>query len=368
MPVPNRVREESAAADAELRRLAEQQAPQPTPQIVPAGSPTHPTPSDVPPESNLDALPPRDAPHPNAVPPAPAPTGDDHGGEPITAEKYAELQQKYETLQGLHNKDRQKLAQTEGRVDTLERIVQAQAAARTAEPAPTAPARREPQSLVTKDEIEEFGADLTDFTRRLAREEFTPALEDVLDQLQKLNTTVAGMKQVVGSTAEVAANTAEERFHAEMDKLVQGGDGTPDWEKINYDQNFIDWLENVGQDSDEPRKNVLVRAYQRKDARKCAGFFNAYKREKGLPQGPAAPGTPPSPPSVPANPAASLVSPAPVAPAAPTSNRGKGKTYSLAEIEQVYSDYTKGKYKGRENEYRQLTAEFDRAWQEGRVK
>ena len=366
MPVPSRVREEAPAADAEMRRLAAE-APQPAAQVVPAGSPTHPSPEDPPAPSSLDSLPPRDVPHPNAVPDKAAPA-EGPGGEPITAEKYAELLQKYETLQGLHNKDQQKLAQTEGRLETLERIMQAQAAARAAEPQePAPPAKREPKALVTKEEIDDFGADLTDFTRRLAREEFGPAIDDVLEQLQKLQTKVAQLSQVAGSAAEVAATTAEERFCVEMDRLVQGADGTPNWREINDDQNFIDWLQNVGQDSDEPRQVVLVRAYQRKDARKCAGFFNAYKREKGLPEGPAAQGAPPAPQAEPANPAASLVSPSPVAPAAPTSNRGKGKTYRLAEIEQVYSDYTKGKYKGREAEYRQLTAEFDKAAQEGRV-
>lgn len=359
MPVPERIRQESAAADAELRRLAEQSL-NPVPQVVPAGSPTNPP---APPEPrDLDTLPPGDTPHPNAVTPPEQPEG-----EPVTGEAYAELLQKYETLQGLHNKDQQKLTQTETRVEMLERILHAQAAARAAEPpapAPAAPAPRQPKPLVTPAEIEEFGADLTDFARRVAREEFMPAVEDLLDQVQQLQTKLANLNQTVGATAQVAASTAEDRFRAEMDKLVQGADGTPDWEKVNYDQNFIDWLQNVGQDSDEPRKAVLERAYQRKDAQKCAGFFNAYKREQGLPVGREAPSTPPAPPP---DPAASLVSPSPVAPAAPGSNRGQKKTYKLSDIEKVYADYTKGKFKGKEAEFHALTAEFDKATLEGRV-
>lgn len=352
MATPNRIREEAAAAEAKLRELAAA----PAPVVVPAGAPTNPpTEADPVEPVSLDDRPPGEEPHPNAVQDPPS-------GEPITGEAYAQLMQRYETLQGLHNRDQQKLHQAEGRLEVIERMLLAQQQARAAEPPPSAPVRTPPK-LVDDKEIEEFGPDLIDVTRRIAREEFRPVIDDLLDQVQAITAKLNSMSQTVGATAQIASTAAEERFETEMNRLVKGADGTPDWQQINESQNFIDWCQQVGQDSYEPRIKVLQHAYQRKDAQKCAGFFNAYKRDKGLPTGE----TSGAPSQAPASPAAAFVSPSPVAPAAPTNNRGAKKSFTIAQVEKVYSDFTKGVYKGKENEYRALTAEIDKAFAEGRI-
>jgi hypothetical protein len=365
MPVPARIREEARLADEQLRVLVNKAV------AGPNAAPIEPeAPAGDPPAPSLDNLAPSDTPHPNAVPSTPPPSS----GEPIDSAKYAELLQKHETLQGLSNKDRAKLAEAEQRLAMLERLMAAQAAARAAEPtaaAPApAPAPTTPTSLVTPDEVTEFGADLIDVVRRVAREEYGSKIESILSELQRLNTRVIGMSNTLQSTSSVVHEDAEAKFVNALNSMVVDSAGNPDWEALNLSTDtspgsFLDWVNQMGNDSDVPRIEVLQRAYQRKDAKKCAAIFNAYKAEKGLANGPApAPANAAMP-----DPAASLVSPSPVAPASPTSQRGAAKKWTLSEIEKVYSDFTKGKYKGEAKmaEYKRLTADIERATVEGRV-
>jgi hypothetical protein len=359
MATPQRIRDDARAAEQQLAALATPPSDPP-----PAGTPP------VPPEgeASLDDRPPSDTPHPNAVPSsAPEPSG------AITAEDYAALRHQFETLQGIHNRDVTKMAQTEGRLESLERILAAQAAARAVEPAPT-PAAPEP-SLLSDAEVKEFGEDLIDVIRRAAREEWQKPFRLLMNDVQRLSAQLATLSQTSQSTSEVVSQSAEQMFNERMDKLVVDGTGTPDWQTINTahlrgDTKFVDWLDQIGQDSDEPRKNVLVRAYQRKDAEKCAGMFNAYKDSAGLVRGngPARPsGAAPAGPA----PADAFVSPSPVANSSPSTTRGRGsqKVWKLSEIEKVYDDYTKGHYKtdAQRAQYAKLTAEIDQATLEGRV-
>lgn len=349
------IRADAADSDAQLKKaLGLNDDPAPNADPV---DPVEPT--------SLDGRAPTDAPHPNAIPPAP-----NNDATPIDGKAYAELKQKYDTLQGIHNKTSTTNAQMAGRLETLERIMAMKAAAELA--APTAPAPSVvPTStkLVTKDEETEFGADLIEVMRQAAREVVNPIVSTLLDRIQKIDTSLAQLSNVANTAASHVAVTGENAFNDALNRSITDASGTPDWDKINHahehgDRSFVDWLAETGQDSDEPRLNVIQRAYQRKDAAKVIALFKAFKRDAGLPNGNAEPAavTPPS-----ANPADALVSPSPVAPSAPGQKAGNKKVWKLAEITSNYDKKTKGFFKGKDKEWAALMAEMDLAGAEGRI-
>jgi len=365
MAVPQRIRDEARAAEAEAERLKAGMQPASSDAPPPPAPGNDPVDPPAPPRS-LDDVPPGEAPHPNAIDPPPR---DNAGGEPVTAESYAALLQQYESLQGINNRNQQQVLQMQGRLDAMDRYLAIQQQAATAAPpAAPAPAPAPVQPLVTEAEIEDMGADLTDFIRRLCRETLGATHRPILDQLQQLQTKVAALSQTTQVATTKLATTEEQAFNAKMDQKITDASGAPDWEKINNahnygDNSFVDWLNQIGHDSDETRLAVIQRAYQRKDADTCARLINAYKAEKGLPNG--KPNVPAG--STPPTPAASMISPTPVAASNPTRNRGATKTWKLSDIEHNYDDYTKGKYRGKEGEWTKLKAEMDAAAREGRI-
>lgn len=286
---------------------------------------------------------------------------EEHGSGPITAEAYAALQQRLATLEGNFSRTNAELAAERGRAQTLERMLERRIAApETAAPAPAAP----PRSNVTDQEIEEYGADLTDFVRRLIRDAVSP----LMDNLQRVEASIGQLRNVSEHTAEVTRASTQTLFAQRMNSLVVDAAGKPDWEHINHmhetgDTRFVDWLNETGEDSDEPRLGIIQRAFQRGDADRCARMINRFKQEVGLADGNARP----DPASPPANAAAALVSPpASGASSAVRPREATKKTYTVDDINRHYDEKTKGKWKGREDAWQKIAGDMDRAVVENR--
>lgn len=361
MPTPQHVIEQSRAAEAELARIQSGA----TGEVPPAPAPVNDDPRGADDrfgvQQQVTELPPQ-----GDQPPAPGPQSG-----PIGAEQFAELQQQLHTLQGRFNSQQNDLREQRARNEMLERFI-SMGQQRDPQPAtPPAPAPAPPVELTTVAEREEFGADLTGMIERVAAQSIAQALRPIVDQLGTVQHHITQLHQQTGSVAQTVSYNAEREFNERMNRLVKDASGNPDWDDINImhesrgDRRFVDWLSRKGHDSDETRQAVLVRAYQRKDAETCAGFFNRFKAELGLPDGNAAIETPATPPAP--NPAASMVSPSPTAAVQPSTNRGRPRMIPLSEIEQHYADKTKGKWKNRQSEWDAKAKEYDIAYKESRI-
>lgn len=297
------------------------------------------------------------------LPQTPAPNAPQSG--PIDAEAFAQLQQRLHTLEGNFNRANAQLAEERGRNQTLERMIAERINERSAAPAAPAPA---PASLVSDAEIEELGPDLVDVMRRLVREGLQGAVNPLLDRLQQLEATLTQTAGVAQHSAESAARIADERFVTRMNELVKDGKGNPDWSHINTmhesgDNRFVDWLNKNGEDSDEPRLNIIRRAFQARDADRCAGMINRFKQSAGMPDGTAA--TPAEIPPTAA--AAALVSPSTTGNGQPTAGRGtQARTYTKDDVDRHYDEKVKGKWKGKEAKWQQIANDMDKAVVEGR--
>ena len=349
MATPQRVIDEARAAEQQMAEINKEMA-NPTGQQPPNDAPSNDEPAAPERARSGDT---EFGVH-QVVEPAQTPSG------PIDAAAYAALQQKLASLEGNFGKLNTQLAETRGRNDTLERMI----AARSEVPAAPAPSAA-PTSSVSEAEETEFGPDLVDLMRRISRDTMGP----ILDKLQRIESGLSETKGIAQHSAQQAQSTSDDRFVSTMNKLVTDAKGAADWSEINTmhergDSRFVDWLNEVGEDSDEPRLNIIRRAFTSRDANRCARMINRFKQSVRMADGTAKPAADDGAES---QPAAELISPnATGSGSQAPSGKPAAKLYTKEDIDKHYDDKVKGKWKGRESKWQQIASDMDKAVGENR--
>lgn len=249
-------------------------------------------------------------------------------------------QQKYRTLKGMYDAEVPRLhAQVKeltARMDQIQRDAQAPKQEQKPKTA---------EKLVTEADVEAFGSDLIEVQRKVAREvaqEFAKDIEDLRAENDKLR------EQLKDTGSQVSMSSFEQKLH----RMV------PDFEQVNTDPRWVAWLEEVDPMLRAPRKVVAQEAFNRGDADGVAYYIGMFK--------------------------ASIAAPA--AEPAPTKNKElerqiqpnrvststanvpqKGKTYSSAQIQNMFQKAALLGGQGKIEEARKLEAEIDAAYMEGRV-
>ncbi len=118
-----------------------------------------------------------------------------------------------------------------------------------------------PELLVKPEEIEQYGEGLIDVARRVAREEL--ASKDAM---------IAKLRSEIDSVKSVQSHVVQDSFFRSLTEMV------PDWEALNADANFLNWLDEVDDLTGETRQALLGRAEQSRDPVRAAKFFNTYKK------------------------------------------------------------------------------------------
>jgi hypothetical protein len=335
--IPAAVRRASAQADELSRQATEAalaEAGQDDTTVVPgevAPSPS-PTPPPAAPSSATEA---GDSP-PSAPPAAPAPADD--------------WAQRYNTLQGKYNTE---IPELRGQIRALENLLAAvQAAPSKPDPTPTPM----PAANVPQNDIEEYGQPLIEAAQRWAEAKFAPILQAY----------EARLLAVEGNTQRVTSMTAEQGVQAALSRSV------PDWQEINVNPAFIQWLGEVDPFSGQTRKQMVNDAYGAGDSARTIAFFQAFKREHTTVS--PAPGTQPgqtggSSPPADRLPLESLAVPGrgqqttPPTPGAP-----EKRFWSTVDITRFYREKQQGRWRGREAEADRLEADIIAAPAEGRVR
>lgn len=325
MALPRSVQEQAERAEQLQQQLINgKQEPAPAPAEMPA-APQEATPAPEPaatPIENPAPVPELPASEPA---PAPAPKGDD-------------WENRFKGLQRRYNAD---IASRDARIGGLENQLQQLQA--------TVEQLKQPQqpkpSLIKPEEVEEYGEGLVDLVKRAAQEVST----DVVSAKD------AEISQLRGELNQVKQETIADRQSRYFTDL---SDSCPEWESINTNPDFLQWLNEVDPYSGFTRQHLLTTAHQQLSAGRVANFFNTWKQAQ-VPQEPAA------------SPDAALeehiAPPASAAPATPP--QGK-KTYTRAEIDAAYKDIA-AKLRRGEITLAEADAEdqkFMAAIQEGRVK
>ena len=248
-------------------------------------------------------------------------------------------EQRWKVLQGMITK---KDAELDAMRDLLASINQQKA---QEESAP----KQEPVTLVTEDDVREYGKEYVDFMTRLAKQTFlnesgNADFAGLAARLDALEGSVKGVEQT-------SANTAQTMFLTDLGAVV------PDWRELNTDPSFLRWLDQADAFTGEPRLGLLQLAVNNNDAARAAAFFNAYKQETGQ-----AAQTAPEPAPV-SRGKEKLVAPgkAKTATVTPEAKR----TWTNASIAKLYDDKMKGRIS--QKEFDKLERDLFAAQTEGRI-
>jgi len=199
--------------------------------------------------------------------------------------------------------------------------------------------------IFTEEDVDVLGEDAIRAFKKANAKAIEVATAPLRNQLEAARRN--GIKEKK-QTADYERQQAYNIFLDNLKRLV------PDFETLNYDAGFKQYMEGYDPDSTKSRKEELGDAAATGNHRWAATFFNGYKRLKSKPKKAL------EKKALPKSRNASVVD---------TSDKRK-KTYPIAEVEKFYDDLTKGKYNKTEK-LRELGEKlehiYDKAYAEGRV-
>lgn len=273
----------------------------------------------------------------------------------VTKEDYDRLEQKYRTLQGMHNAEgsrlRGELTAAHTAIQQLENRI---AAAETA----AAAAQQSPVKYVTKEDEEEYGETL-EMVRRAAREEaenFTQSREAAyLNRIAELEAKIGHVQNtVVPAVEDIRYNQAEQ---VKADFWDDINTQVPNWRTINGTQAFKDWLMSEDPLTGATRQQFLSQAQSEYNSSRVIKFFKEWERSQ-------AGGPTPAP-----KPAQSDLERyvAPGSSRATVQVDNQPKTWTRAEIQAFYQDALMGKYEKEPEKRKKIESDIYRAQAEGRI-
>lgn len=361
--LPKAVRAQIAKANALAKEFQEAQNAPPVDPNAPPADPNAPAPAAAPAASGEPVTPPAD---PNAQPATPAQAAPPQEG----------YEQKYKVLQGKYNAEVPRLQNQvrelterqrshDSEMNLMRNLLASLNAQRETAPAPaqaTPPAR---DKLVKDEEVREFGADLIDVMRRVVREEHASLLPEIDRRVAPVTQRVEQVAQAAQQVGARVARSDQQSVLAQLESAV------PNWEELNGDEDFLEWLDQVDPYSGHKRGAMLQQAYKAHDGPRVVAFFSGYLKEHAVVTPPAVPATP----AVPAQPAQGqkrleqLVAPGTPKTGATSTQDGSGKrVWSRAEIGSFYSDVQAGRFKGTAEQRKALEADIFAAQREGRIR
>lgn len=282
---------------------------------------------------------------------APAPAAATSAADDENSETYA---QRWRSLQGINNAVQSQLRQSEDARKNLEQLVAQMSSA------PRAPAQPRASHLTEKDQTE-YGADMVDFVRRVAREEMTQlaqAVRGIASQVGGLNR----LAPVVETVAAAQVSRTREDFYADLSRTVPG------WKAVNSDPKFHAWLLETDDYSGLQRDTLLKDAHDNLDLGRVVSIFKGFARVAG--------GTPtalaaavvdqPAPTMSARDRLERQVAPGRVAGTNPPQAAQK-RQWTRPEIAAFYDAKRNGQFKGREQEAAATERDIFAAQREGRV-
>ena len=252
--------------------------------------------------------------------------------------------QRWRSLQGVYNSERARTTALEQQVQQLQQVLS------TMQTAPVTGMAN--SKFLTEQDTSDYGSDLVDMARRAAREE----LKDFAGAVGSLKNDLDSVRQVVPVVQRLTQDnqqTAQERFFAELGRAV------PDYEQVNANAQFHQWLLTPDPMTGILRQTYLVDAQRAGDVPRVATIFTAWKSLSGT-QGQTQ--------TKQTDTRAELErqqAPSRTLTSAPAEK--SGRIWDPAEITQLYAEKTRGKYAGREAEFKALEQDIFKAQIEGRI-
>jgi hypothetical protein len=322
MALPKQVEAQLKELEALEKQLSEGQQQQPVEPTEPAPAPTEPT---------------------EPATPEPAPTEPvESTPKPVEPQPQEEKwEQKYKTLKGMYDAEVPRLhAQLKELKAEMESFRKAAETKPVEQPKPAAK-----EKLVTDEDVQAFGADLIEVQRKVAREVAMEFRAD-LDAMKAENDELRKMLAQTGT--QVSEATFEQRLH----RLV------PDFDEVNLDPKWVEWLNEVDPLLRAPRKSIAQQAFNNGDAEGVAHYVKLFKQsiEPAAEPSKAKAKTELERQIQPTRSAATAQSASP-----------KGRIYTNADVQAMFNKAALLGAQGKLEEARKLEAEIDAAYMDGRV-
>jgi hypothetical protein len=128
-----------------------------------------------------------------------------------------------------------------------------------------------------KDEIipEETPGSLSEFKEQFP-DIYDAMLTMVDERTGKYKSEIDELRQELGKTTTITANTAQEKFEEKLSSKVE------DWRELNTDPKFLDWLQEKDNYSGYKKMDLLRNAYSEGNVDRVALFFDTFKEKGGV--------------------------------------------------------------------------------------
>jgi len=256
-----------------------------------------------------------------------------------------DFEQRYRTLQGKYDAEvprlHQQVRDLTDQLNTLSNKVN--------KPQPEQPTKpKEKVSYVTDADREEFGEELIDVQRRVARE----VSQEYADQLATQNKVIEELRSKIDNTGN---QIGEMTFAQRLNRAV------PDFEQVDQDPRWIAWLNEHDPMLRAPRRTQAVAAFEAGDADSVAHYVAMFKASIAE--------TPEPKTDTRQKELEKQVAPNRSANTARTQSSGKdAKMYSAREVENAWTKIRTLNTRGSVDEAAKLEAEITAAYLEGRVR
>lgn len=252
---------------------------------------------------------------------------------------------KFHTLQGKYNAEVPRLSAQISELNTaLRTLVQENKELREKPQVVTAPL---PSSVITDADREAFGSDLIDLQERIARQAF----QQFEAENRQLQQKIQQLESQLGNVDVRVQESDTDRLLYAVNKLV------PDWETINEDPSFLEWLDQTDRVTRVRRQDSLDNAIARRDAQHFADIFNEWKALQ--PKAPAAPNKSKSG-------LESQVAPTRTRNTVAPSNAPSGRIWTEADVKQFYVECRRQEHT--EEAMASIEADIHAAINEGRYR
>ena len=271
-------------------------------------------------------------PEPSPEPALAAPVASTDVPPEVPEEKW---EHKYRRLQGKYDAEVPRLHQQVKELQAALQQMQHQVQQAPPPPPPETPA--EPERYVSDEDVANYGEDFVDIQRRITLD----ATRELRKQVEELKAQLAQQGSQVQSVS----------FEARLLKAV------PDFEQINADPAWIEWLNEVDPLIRGPRRAVAQQAYANGDVEAVKSYVDLWRKSQAPAQ--------PAPTVSRQQELQRQVQPSRATASAPAS--GAKKTYTLGEAEALFNRIQSLTAQGRIDEAKRLDAEISAAYAEGRI-
>jgi hypothetical protein len=164
------------------------------------------------------------------------------------------------------------------------------------------------------------------------------------------------VEERISRVEQSTVKTVEERFINDLDKLV------PDWESINQDPRFVEWLNEEEPLTGYTRFQLATHAQESLNGKRVAAFYNGFKKHAGIESSTVTEETPVAGKKD----MSKFVAPT-TSRSSKVATQSQDNTVTREFINKFYKDSASGRYEGRTDEADKIEAKINKALVEGRI-